>query len=147
MAPVKRSAVADATPSTIWASCFEPMKWETWDEDIVETENVVGGCTNGATCVFVMNEKSGGMKVPVLIDGVRENEALTFSGSYGIWGMMKFKGAIDLKEVDERKTEVVYCFEIFGWAGPVINMLNQRAIVGGTESGLANIVRISEEAR
>lgn len=147
MAPVKRSAVADATPSAIWTSCFEPMKWETWDEDIVATENVAGGCADGTTCVFVMNEKTGGMKVPVLIDGVRENESLTFSGSYGIFGMMKFKGTIDLKEVDERKTEVEYSFEIFGWAGPLINMLNHQVIVDGTESGLANIVKISEEAR
>lgn len=147
MAPVKRSAVAGATPSVVWSSCFEPMKWETWDEDIVATENVVGGCTEGATCVFVMNEKTGGMKVPVLIDGVRENESLTFSGSYGILGMMKFKGTINLQEVDEGKTEVNYCFEIFGWAGPVINMVNHRAIVDGTESGLANIVKISEGAR
>jgi hypothetical protein len=36
MAPIERSAVATATPETIWETCFTDMKWEKWDVDVKE---------------------------------------------------------------------------------------------------------------
>jgi hypothetical protein len=40
MAPVERSTVANATPETIWNTCFEEMKFETWDPDVTEVSTV-----------------------------------------------------------------------------------------------------------
>eukprot|EP00984_Skeletonema_dohrnii_P035357 scaffold35011_cov178-Skeletonema_dohrnii-CCMP3373.AAC.1 len=31
MAPIRVSATVAATPTTIWETCFAPMKWESWD--------------------------------------------------------------------------------------------------------------------
>ena len=36
MAPIARSAVANATPEAIWKACFEHMKFEMWDPDVTE---------------------------------------------------------------------------------------------------------------
>lgn len=55
MAPCEVSATVRATPATIWSSCFEPMKWESWDPDLRELKDVSGPCDSGTTCTFAMN--------------------------------------------------------------------------------------------
>lgn len=39
------------------------------------------------------------------------------------------------------------CFELSGSVGFVVAILRKRAVVDGTEGGLANMVKLSEEAQ
>ena len=54
---VERTAIAKATPQTIWKTCFSHMKWEVWDPDLNGVTEVKGGCEDGTTFNFDM--KSG----------------------------------------------------------------------------------------
>jgi len=46
----------------------------------------------------------------------------------------------------EDKTKVDYSFATTRFVGGLIMLLNSKPVVHGTETGLANIVRLSEEA-
>jgi hypothetical protein len=144
-APVERSAVAAATPSTIWKSCFEEMKWEIWDEDVLEIVNIKGGrCNEGATFTFHMKEND--RMAPCKLIKVKENETLTFAGTL-FAGMLGFEGKILLTQQEDGKTKVDYSFELSRLLGALVMMINPKPVVDGTETGLANIVRLSEEAQ
>jgi hypothetical protein len=145
MPPVNRVSVAEATPQTIWKTCFEPMKWESWDPDVKELKDVSGPCMNGTTMNFVMVTGPSPM---CTLSNVVENSALTFSGKMA-GGAVKFAGTILLtpEPDDSGKTTVDYTFEISGCVGAIASRFKSKDIIGGTESGLANIVRLSEEAQ
>lgn len=144
MAPVERGETFAAKPETIWKACFSHMKWELWDADVAEVIDVQGdGCVSGTKCVFVM--KDGGMKASTALSNVVENERLTFSGSM-LGGAASFQGDIELTPQDGGKTLVNYTFHMKGCVGAILNAFKKDAIVGGTEVGLANIGRLSEEA-
>eukprot|EP00568_Trieres_chinensis_P008787 CAMPEP_0183307270 /NCGR_PEP_ID=MMETSP0160_2-20130417/17233_1 /TAXON_ID=2839 ORGANISM="Odontella Sinensis, Strain Grunow 1884" /NCGR_SAMPLE_ID=MMETSP0160_2 /ASSEMBLY_ACC=CAM_ASM_000250 /LENGTH=162 /DNA_ID=CAMNT_0025470823 /DNA_START=181 /DNA_END=669 /DNA_ORIENTATION=- len=156
MAPVVRSSDVKASPSTIWSSCFSDMKWEKWDPDVTEMIDVEGGLTEGGTFQFVMKE--GPVKTcPCRLSNVVKDKSLTFSGS-AMGGMLTFEGTFELvpKEGGEEDTAttttattttVNYTFGMEGCLGSLVSMANPKAIVEGTEAGLANVVRISEEGQ
>eukprot|EP00542_Grammatophora_oceanica_P019705 CAMPEP_0194047710 /NCGR_PEP_ID=MMETSP0009_2-20130614/25222_1 /TAXON_ID=210454 /ORGANISM="Grammatophora oceanica, Strain CCMP 410" /LENGTH=146 /DNA_ID=CAMNT_0038693395 /DNA_START=9 /DNA_END=449 /DNA_ORIENTATION=+ len=144
MAPVDRSAVAEATPETIWKTCFVPMKWESWDVDVDHLDNVSGECVEGTTFNFVMKE--GGTVVPNTLMDVEENKTLTFLGVFA-GGLMKNKGVITLTPEGTDKTKIDYSFELQGPLGWIFGKVKSQAVVSGTEEGLANIVKLSEAAQ
>jgi hypothetical protein len=91
--------------------------------------------------------KEGGTKIPQSLSGVKKNESLTFSGTF--YGS-KIVGTITLTPVegsDSTKTKVNYSFDMDGCVAFVIKMFRSEYIIGGTENGLANMVRLSEEAQ
>ena len=149
MGPTVRRAVCRASAHTIWATCFAPMKWETWDPDVERLDDVSGPCETGTRCVFVM--KQDGSRIGTELSEVESDRSLTFSGS-AAGGLMKFIGRIDLTPVVadalERKpsTEIVYSFELQGVFGFLFTMFRRQLVVGGTEKGLENMVRLSEAA-
>ena len=85
------------------------------------------------------------MKASTALSNVVENERLTFSGSM-LGGAASFQGDIELTPQDGGKTLVNYTFHMKGCVGAILNAFKKDAIVGGTEVGLANIGRLSEEA-
>jgi hypothetical protein len=107
--------------------------------------DVSGGCEDGTTFTFVM--KDGGTRIPQTLSGVKKNESLTFSGTF--YGS-NITGIITLTQVegsDKTKTKVDYSFDINGCVGFVVKTLRSEHVIGGTENGLANMVRLSEEAQ
>lgn len=145
MAPaVVRTATASAKPSTIWQACFVPMKWQEWDVDIKNLEDVQGGgCKQGGTFVIVMT--NGESKAKTTLSNVEENQSLTYSGAfYG--GLAAFQGDFLLEQDGPQKTKITYTFEMKGILGAIVGMLKSEWIVHGTEKGLENIVRLSEAA-
>jgi len=100
-------------------------------------------CTDGATCTFVM--KDSNIKAPVKLSVVPE-ESLIFSGSM-LGGLAKFTGDIKLTSVGVESTKINYSFEMKGFVGMLLNTFKSKEIVGGTEKGLENIVKLSEEAQ
>lgn len=144
MAPTVREADCSAAPATVWAACFADMQWERWDPDVRAVKDVAGGCTSGATFTFVMKE--GPMKeVACTLSDVVEAESLTFSGS-AMAGLLSFSGTITLRPTDSGGSHVKYEFGLGGPIGMVAGIFNSAPVVEGTENGLANIVRIAEEA-
>lgn len=144
MAPVNVSDDVVATPSTIWKTCFAPMKWELWDPDLKELTEVSGACVNGTTMNFIMQT---GQVVPVTLSNVVQNQSLTFSGKMAL-GLVKFEGTVVLSSSSEStKTNVDYTFGISGCIGSIISKATWKDIVEGTENGLKNIVKLSEEAQ
>lgn len=144
MAPVERSAVAEATPETIWKTCFSPMKWEAWDVDVDHLDNVSGECVEGTTFDFVMKE--GNLVIPNVLINVEENKKLTFVGKFAR-GLMKNMGTVTLTPEGSNKTKIDYTFELQGPLGWIFGHVKSEAVVGGTEEGLANMVKLSEEAQ
>jgi carbon monoxide dehydrogenase subunit G len=124
------------------------MKWDSWDPDVERMEDIDESSVlkEGATATFVMEKSSGGSKFPIVAVDVEENKAFTFKGGQ-LGGMVKVLGIIVLEEKGENETLVKYTFTMMGLVGTVVAALNSKAIVGGTEGGLANIVKLSEEAQ
>mmetsp|Transcript_21547 Transcript_21547/g.35647 ORF Transcript_21547/g.35647 Transcript_21547/m.35647 type:complete len:92 (+) Transcript_21547:289-564(+) len=88
--------------------------------------------------------KDGGMKIPCILSGVKKNESLTFTGKLG---PIKCIGVVLLTPEGSDKTKIDYSFVLEGCVGSIMTMFNSKAIVGGTEVGLANMVSLSEEAQ
>jgi len=142
MRPVARQAVATASPSTIWKTCFADMQWEKWDPDVSSVEDVEGGLRNGGKFTFVM--KKDNQRAPCVLSDVIQEKCLTFSGSLG---PVKYKGIIELTPMDASTTSVNYSFGLYGFLGLIVGYLAKKDIVKGTEGGLHNIVKLSEEAQ
>eukprot|EP00406_Dinophysis_acuminata_P055966 CAMPEP_0179300716 /NCGR_PEP_ID=MMETSP0797-20121207/47181_1 /TAXON_ID=47934 /ORGANISM="Dinophysis acuminata, Strain DAEP01" /LENGTH=144 /DNA_ID=CAMNT_0021010201 /DNA_START=73 /DNA_END=507 /DNA_ORIENTATION=+ len=142
MAPVECSADVKATPQTIWRNCFEHMAWERWDPDLKEVKDASGGCENGATCVFAMKD---GLDIQMTLSNVEKNKSLDFSGG-AYRGTVRCVGKIVITPVDAASSKIDYSFELFGCFGSLVALLNNKAVVGGTETGLANMVKLSEDA-
>ena len=154
MGKVTREGTAQAHPSTIWRTCFAPMRWETWDPDVERLENVETnshgtGLFNGNTFTFVMKT---GTSIPTTVSDVVENESLVFSGSL-LGGLVGFQGRIDMTPTDTTgddggapTTHIKYSFGMNGFLGGVLGWVKSGEVVNGTEQGLANIIKMSEEA-
>eukprot|EP00187_Rhodella_violacea_P009308 CAMPEP_0174892436 /NCGR_PEP_ID=MMETSP0167-20121228/7394_1 /TAXON_ID=38298 /ORGANISM="Rhodella maculata, Strain CCMP736" /LENGTH=147 /DNA_ID=CAMNT_0016130935 /DNA_START=118 /DNA_END=561 /DNA_ORIENTATION=+ len=144
MAPCLREAEIKATPSTIWKSCFAPMKWEMWDPDVDGTEDVSGDCVDGTTFVFVM--KDGPIKkAKFQLTEVKECETVRFTGRL-LGGLMKFDGFFEISAKDDSTSFVKYTFDMTGPLGSFANWAKPAAVVEGVEKGLENIKNISEKA-
>ncbi len=141
---VERTAIVKSTPETIWKTCFEHMKFEVWDPDVTETKNPSGGCENDTTFTFIMKD---GQNVPTSLSNVVKHESLTFEGT-SAGGLVVFSGTIVLSATPSvSETKVDYTFSFGGCLGSLIATVIQKAIVEGTEGGLENIKKLSEEAQ
>ena len=159
MGKVVREGVAKASASTIWKSCFQSMKWEIWDPDAKCLENIQlkvleedeaakhdgpSGMYNHHNFMFHMKN---GQKLPTTLTGVESYKSFVFSGK-AFLGMMGFAGQIDLTPDpnNDLETHVKYTFELNGLIGGLFGKLQAKLVEEGTEHGLANIIRLSEEA-
>jgi len=104
MPAVEVSSTVAATPETIWATCFDDMKWESWDPDLIKVKNVSGGCENGTTCVFAMKD---GNRIPITLSNVEKNKSVNFSG--GVFGgIARAEGKVVISAVDESNSKIDY---------------------------------------
>ncbi|KAL7577062.1 hypothetical protein ACA910_006802 [Epithemia clementina (nom. ined.)] len=110
------SGTSKASPQVIWDTCFKPMNWESWDIDIKGLLDVSGGCENGTSFKFHMNDDK---KIPVVLSNVVEPESLTFAGKF-LGGTVGVKGTIKLElQPDDGSTHVTYSFGLTGILGAV----------------------------
>lgn len=104
MPPHEVSATVAATPETIWNTCFEHMKWETWDPDLTEVKDVSGACENGTTCVFAMKD---GSNFPITLSNTEKYKSLNFAG--GVFGgIVSAEGKIVISAVDAANSKIDY---------------------------------------
>jgi len=143
MAPIRVSATVAATPTTIWETCFAPMKWESWDPDLAEVKDVSGACEDGCKCVFAMKD---GNDIPIELSNVKKNESVDFSGG-GLGGLLKAEGKVLISAVDDATSKIDYSFELKGLLGSIVAVIKKKECVEGTEGGLANMVKLSEAAQ
>ncbi|KAL9179183.1 hypothetical protein ACHAXT_008473 [Thalassiosira profunda] len=143
MSYCKASAIAEASPATIWTTCFESMQWELWDANLLRLEDVSGPCADGTTCTFVQRD---GRRFAFELSDVVPERSLTFGGT-AIGGAIRAEGRIKIERVDNFQTKVQYSFELSGLGGYLVGLLRQQDVVEGTERGLAKIVELSEEAQ
>ncbi len=104
MPAVEVSATVAATPETIWSTCFEDMKWESWDPDLVEVKDVSGACENGTTCIFAMKD---GNNIPITLSNVETNKSLNFAGGV-LGGILSAQGKIVITPLDALNSKVDY---------------------------------------
>ena len=62
-------------------------------------------------------------------------------------GTIKAEGKISIVPVDNFSTRIDYSFELSGFVGFMVAVLKKRAVVTGTEDGLTNMVKMSEDAQ
>lgn len=105
--------------------------------------NVSGPCENGTTCIF---EQKDGNSFLFTLSNVEQYKRIHFSGnSFG--GTIKTEGKIMISPVDNFSTRIEYSFELSGSIGFIVAVLRKKAVVEGTEAGLANMVKLCEEAQ
>ena len=119
------------------------LRWETWDHNLRQLRDVSGGCEDGTTCVFVPKD---GHEFQFTLSDVEKHKTLTFSG-VAAWGTVRCEGRVRITPVDRFSTKLEYSFGISGSVGFVVALLRTDDVVTGTEAGLANMVRLSEQAQ
>jgi hypothetical protein len=67
-------------------------------------KDVLGGCKNGATCTFVMND---GNNIPVTLSNVQKNKSLNFGGDM-FGGLLKFEGKVLISPIDSSNSRIDY---------------------------------------
>lgn len=118
-------------------------RWELWDHNIRKLRDVSGGCENGTTCIF---EQKDGKDFSFKLSNIAKNKSVTFSG-VALGGAIKAEGKVLITPVDNFSTKIEYSFELSGSVGFVVAVLKKRAVVEGTEAGLANMVKMAQEAQ
>lgn len=148
--PVRFSDITHASPKTIWDTCISNFQWEAWDHDVQQLSDVSGKCVAGTTFTFDMKD---GSQIPVTLTEVNEHKLISYKGtiaggSVHIQSTISFEPMVDTDSNTSNKpqTRVTYQFAITGILGPVVNFLKWKMIVDGTKTGLANIIRLSEDA-
>ena len=106
-------------------------------------KDVSGGCENGTTCIF---EQKDGNDFAFTLSNVEQNKSVHFSGN-ALGGTIKAEGKISIVPIDNFSTRIDYSFELSGFVGFMVAVLKKRAVVTGTEDGLTNMVKMSEEAQ
>ena len=142
-----------ATPETIWRTCIEPMKWESWDPDLREVRDVsgTGSCMEGTTCIFAMKD---GQDLPIQLTNVVINESVDFNGSF-MNGYLRAEGKVRImpnvnnadSSLSASTSQIKYSFELLGVVGMLAMLFKKNEVVDGTRVGLDNMVRMSEEAQ
>ena len=102
-----------------------------------------GGCDEGATCIFAMND---GSDIPIMLSNVEKNKSVDFKGSM-FRQTIRAEGKVRIDPVDSSTSKINYSFELLGFVGSVVAMLKKKEVVGGTQGGLDNIVKMSAEAQ
>ena len=76
-----------------------------------------------------------------------KNKSVHFSGN-ALGGTIKAEGKVSIVPVDNfSTTRIDYSFELSGFVGFMVAVLKKRAVVTGTEDGLTNMVKMSEDAQ
>jgi len=143
MAPCEVSSELIATPETIWETCFAPMTWETWDPDLNKVKDLSGACEEGTTCVFAMAD---GNDIPITLSNVVKNRSVTFAGGV-MGGIVGAVGTVVITPVTSTTSKIDYSFELNGCLGGLFGLLNKKGVVEGTQGGLDNMIKLSEEAQ
>ena len=141
MSYCKSSAIVEAAPSTVWKACFEGFRWERWDRNIRSLKDVSGACEDGTT--FTLEQKDG-RHFRFALSNVVRNACLTFSGA-AVGGTVRAEGRITITPIDNFQTKIEYSFEMSGVGGYFVALFRKRDIVEGTESGIVNMTKLSEE--
>eukprot|EP00580_Thalassiosira_gravida_P014271 CAMPEP_0201685022 /NCGR_PEP_ID=MMETSP0494-20130426/52945_1 /ASSEMBLY_ACC=CAM_ASM_000839 /TAXON_ID=420259 /ORGANISM="Thalassiosira gravida, Strain GMp14c1" /LENGTH=152 /DNA_ID=CAMNT_0048168849 /DNA_START=106 /DNA_END=564 /DNA_ORIENTATION=- len=144
MSYCKSSAVVEASPETIWETCFAPMRWESWDHNLLQLKNTSGPCQNGTTTTFL--RKNGATNFHFTLSNVTPHRTLNFSG-VALGNTIKAEGKIVILPIDNVYTKIDYSFELSGSVGFVVAIMRKGDVVEGTEDGLKNMVRLAEEAQ
>ena len=88
MSPYEASTDMNATPETIWETCFASMNWETFLPDVIDVvrgdDDDDVGCRDGAKWTLVMKDTQS--KFTITLSDVVRNQSVSFAGSFGIIG-------------------------------------------------------------
>ena len=141
---IERSATVLATPETIWAAVCTPLDFSAWDPDCAGMKNLSGPLANGATGAMVM--RGAAPDFAIRFYDVVENESMSFDGAM-LGGSVKANVDIRMTPIDAESTKLEYAFEMQGLLGPLVAWLKPKQCIEGTEHGLANMKRLSEEAQ
>jgi len=118
------------------------MKWESWDPDLKCLEKAPNSPIDGSTFTFVMKT---GKRIKATLEAT-ENERLGYLASF--WGSSgKLECEILLVEKERGMTEIQYSFGLLGCVGSLWRSVISKTITIGVEKGLANIIKISEDAQ
>ena len=110
---------------------------------VKEVKDVSGGCTEGATCIFAMND---GSNIPITLSNVQKMKSLDFKGGV-LGGIVRAEGKVRIAAVDESTSKIDYSFELLGFVGSIVSFVKKKEVVEGTHGGLDNMVKMSEEAQ
>ena len=147
MAPFVCSSSVLASPSTIWSRCLAPMTFEEWDDDVTSLEGIEKGLVQGGSYTFLMKTTSL-RRIPIVVTSVIENERMAYTGT-ALLGLIRFKGLIEISSTSKAPdvSQIKYTFDMYGALGAIIYYFQPHPAVHGTKTGLANLVRLSEEAQ
>eukprot|EP00571_Detonula_confervacea_P017293 CAMPEP_0172297612 /NCGR_PEP_ID=MMETSP1058-20130122/568_1 /TAXON_ID=83371 /ORGANISM="Detonula confervacea, Strain CCMP 353" /LENGTH=92 /DNA_ID=CAMNT_0013006781 /DNA_START=184 /DNA_END=462 /DNA_ORIENTATION=+ len=87
-----------------------------------------------------------GSNIPFTLSNVEKNKSVDFKSSL-FGGIIKCEGKVLITPVDASTSKIDYSFELFGIVGSLVAMLKKKEVVGGTQGGLDNMVKRSEEAQ
>ena len=110
---------------------------------VKEVKDVKGGCTEGATCTFAMND---GSNIPITLSNVQKNKSLDFKGGV-LGGIVRAEGKVRIAAVDDNTSKIDYSFELLGFVGSIVSFVKKKEVIGGTQGGLDNMVKMSGEAQ
>ena len=63
------------------------------------------------------------------------------------YGLLGAEGKIRISSVDDATSKIDYSFELKGFLGSIVSVVKKKECVEGTEGGLANMVKLSEDAQ
>ena len=150
MGPCIREAAVNASPETIWKRCIDnDFSWQEWDDDVIQVLSE-GPFEQGTSIVFEMKPEMSIPKIPCVLTKVVKNQLMEYKGSVG-YGLIELCGRIEITVNKSDGTTgsssiVRYSFQMSGILGTPLYWYSPKAVDHGTETGLANIVRLSEEA-
>uniref|UniRef100_A0A7S1G304 Coenzyme Q-binding protein COQ10 START domain-containing protein n=2 Tax=Corethron hystrix TaxID=216773 RepID=A0A7S1G304_9STRA len=141
---VHRSDVIQAPPEAVWSYLSVPKNWPEWDPDI--TSIVEGDGTDEA--VMVEGSKmavqfSNGMAGTCNFPVAEPHKFCRWEFSF-FAGLMKGIGTFTLtpqESDDGTVTKFDYTFSMEGFVGSIMSVVGNKAIIEGTENGLANIAK------
>lgn len=60
---------------------------------------------------------------------------------------MRAEGKVRIAAVDDATSKIDYSFELLGFVGSLVAMVKKKEVVGGTQGGLDNMIKMSGEAQ
>ncbi|CAK9008754.1 unnamed protein product [Durusdinium trenchii] len=138
--PVERTAEIAASPETIWTYLGQLERWPEWDADIKSISDVQGGLVEGGSFMLHME----GVSVPITIKDLKEQQGFRWVG-LAMCGCLTCEGVFQLQVLGNQRTNLEYSFGLGSCLGCVLSTVKRKEIVTGTEVGLANIKKFTEE--
>lgn len=137
MPSVTRTTIVEAPASIVWGVFSDVDKWSIWDTGL---ETSSGEFVKGGR----VNMTMGGITISGRFEEVIENKTFTMKGSLLV-GLLTFRMKQTLTP-QQGETKLEYEYGIYGLLGNLLWKAQSTSMVQGTEKGLANIKRLSEEA-